>query len=250
MPRGRDRTEDPHQTTRATNGTVIKAESEDRDSIGRSSRTTSAHDVEGMRRDHRALCANSTLAESRRAPCPVPCPRPRRESAAPDSRSPAATDPCAGRGGTRPDPRDAARHPISTTTRASAHSRSTSILPKPSNAIGRSTLTLKSPSRLRQRLQTPIEKRLGTHFARGWRLRLLEEPAERRARTGSPAAYRRRRERAAARWQSSRASRLGLRAASRLPASPEWRWPAGESCSRRPHSRGNADRTSAPASAR
>jgi len=53
MPRGRDRTEDPHQTTRATNGTVIEAESEDRDSIGCSSRTTSAHDVEDMRRDHR-----------------------------------------------------------------------------------------------------------------------------------------------------------------------------------------------------
>jgi hypothetical protein len=32
MPRGRDRTEDPHQTTRATDGAVIKADSEDRDS--------------------------------------------------------------------------------------------------------------------------------------------------------------------------------------------------------------------------
>ena len=34
MPRGRHRTEDSHQTTGATNGTLIKAESEDRDSIG------------------------------------------------------------------------------------------------------------------------------------------------------------------------------------------------------------------------
>ena len=44
MPRGRDRTEDPHQTTRATNGTLIKAEFEDRDSFaaphGRLPRTT------------------------------------------------------------------------------------------------------------------------------------------------------------------------------------------------------------------
>ena len=34
MPRGRHRTEDSHQTTGATNGTLIKAESEDGDSIG------------------------------------------------------------------------------------------------------------------------------------------------------------------------------------------------------------------------
>jgi len=53
MPRGRNRTEDSHQTTGATNGTLIKAESEDRDSIGCSSRTTSAHDVEGMGLDQR-----------------------------------------------------------------------------------------------------------------------------------------------------------------------------------------------------
>lgn len=53
MPRGRHRTEDSHQTTGGTIGTLIKAESEDRDSIGCSSRMTSAHDVEGMGRDDR-----------------------------------------------------------------------------------------------------------------------------------------------------------------------------------------------------
>jgi hypothetical protein len=35
MPGGRHRTEDSHQTTGASNGTLTKAESEDRDSIGR-----------------------------------------------------------------------------------------------------------------------------------------------------------------------------------------------------------------------
>jgi predicted nuclease of predicted toxin-antitoxin system len=52
MPRGRHRTEDSHQTTGATNGTLIKAEAED-GSIGCSSRTTSAYDLEGLGRDHR-----------------------------------------------------------------------------------------------------------------------------------------------------------------------------------------------------
>jgi len=67
---------DPHQTTRATtNGD--QAESEDRESVGYSSRTTSAHD--------REVCVETTAAlrelndrKFHRALSPVPWPVPAR----------------------------------------------------------------------------------------------------------------------------------------------------------------------------
>ena len=88
------------------------------------------------------------------------------------------------------------------------------------------------------------------HFGPDWRRQYPEAQGEPRSRTSLPTEHQHRPERAAARSQRSHVSRWGLLAAARRPASPESRWPARQSCSRPPHSRGNADRTSGQALAR
>ena len=195
------------------------------------------------------FCAGAEImpAGLRRARHRGACLRLRQGTAARSSRFPAKERLCAGRDDRPRHWPDAGRRQSRWRMRASAHSRSTSMLSPPVKGNRQLDVEAELSGGFRQRLQSSVKKCLGGASRTLDSFGIRQAPSVPRGRTDSPAAHRRRRERVAARWPRSRFSTADRREAGHRPASPAPRWRATESYIRALHSRGSADRTSGTA---